>query len=341
MVGISLLTLVPGVFGGSATYARELLRSLGRVGGLEYVVFTPTLAPGESEGLPARVIAEYRASASMRGRLAAMGRASVRPGPIRRHFRDISVMHYPLTIMVPSAGLPSVTTVHDVLHVVHPELFSRPELLYRRLAYRRIAKAERVIVPSEYGSKVLGLGQARVIPHGVDHTTFSPADVPREPFLLYPADGYPHKNHARLVEAFRRLDPGLRLVLTGNHLDPAWAGGGVEVRGRVRTEELVDLLRRASALVFPSRHEIFGLPPLEAMACGCPVAAANAAALPEVCGDAAVLFDPESVDAIAAGIAEVLERGPELSVRGIERAAGFTWDACARAHDAVYRELGG
>ena len=177
---------------------------------------------------------------------------------------------------------------------------------------------------------MLGLGQARVIPHGVDHATFSPADVPREPFLLYPADGYPHKNHARLVEAFRRLDSGMRLVLTGNDLDPAWAGGGVEVRGRVGTAELVDLLRRASALVFPSRHEIFGLPPLEAMACGCPVAAANAAGLPEVCGDAAVLFDPESVDAIAAGIAEVLERGPELSAkRG--RARGRVHLGCVRA----------
>jgi glycosyltransferase involved in cell wall biosynthesis len=339
MVGISLLTYVPGVFGGSATYSRELLRSLARVGELDYVVFTPTLAPGESEGLPARVVAEYRSSASLRGRLAAMGRATVHPAPIRRHFRGVSVVHYPLTIMVPSAGLPSVATVHDVLHIVHPELFSRPERVYRRLAYRRIAQAERVIVPSEYGRSVLGRGD--VIPHGVDHATFFPADVPREPFLLYPADGYPHKNHAVLVQAFRRLDPGMRLVLVGNNLDPAWAGGGVEVRARVGTAELVDLLRRAAALVFPSRHEIFGLPPLEAMACGCPVAAADAAALPEVCGDAAVLFDPLSVDAVEAGLREVLVRGPELSAKGIEHAARFTWDACARAHDAVYRELGG
>src|SRR3954463_10255713 len=113
MVGISLLTLVPGVFGGSATYSRELLRSLGRVGTAEYVVFAPTLAVDASEGLPVRVVTEYRASASMRGRLAAMGLASVRPGPIRRHLRGVDVLHYPLTIMVPSVSVRTVTTVHD------------------------------------------------------------------------------------------------------------------------------------------------------------------------------------------------------------------------------------
>ena len=96
------------------------------------------------------------------------------------------------------------------------------------------------------------------------------------------------------------------------------------------------LYRRASCLVFPSLYEGFGLPPVEAMACGCPVAVATAGSLPEVCGDAAVLFDPLDPEAIAAGIDEALTRSEELSVRGPQRAAMFTWDETARAHDRIY-----
>ncbi|MEP7225696.1 MAG: glycosyltransferase, partial [Actinomycetota bacterium] len=94
--------------------------------------------------------------------------------------------------------------------------------------------------------------------------------------------------------------------------------------------------RRASALVYPSLYEGFGIPCLEAMACGCPVACSSVASLPEICGDAAVYFDPQAVEDIARGIDDVLERPHE---GGVAQAARFTWDACACEHDAVYREL--
>ena len=129
----------------------------------------------------------------------------------------------------------------------------------------------------------------------------APGDELREPFLLYPARNWPHKNHERLFHAFallRRVRPDLRLVLTGGG-HSASPPKGVEVHGHVTPEELVSLYRRASALVFPSLYEGFGQPPLEAMACGCPVASSNAGSLPEICGDAARLFDPEDVSAIA------------------------------------------
>ena len=101
-------------------------------------------------------------------------------------------------------------------------------------------------------------------------------------------------------------------------------------------DERISLYRRASALVFPSLYEGFGLPPIEAMACGCPVAASRAGSLPEVVGDAAVLFDPHDPAAISGGILEALARADELSALGPGRAATFTWDATARAHDRVY-----
>ena len=167
-------------------------------------------------------------------------------------------------------------------------------------------------------------------------------DVPRESFLLYPARPWPHKNHARLFEAFARVRdrrPELRLVLTGVGHDPGRLPAGVETLGGVSADELVSLYRRAAALVFPSLYEGFGLPPVEAMACGCPVAASNAGSLPEVVGDAAVLFDPHDPQAIAAGIDEALDRAGELASRGIERAERFTGDATARAHDRVYEAV--
>jgi glycosyltransferase involved in cell wall biosynthesis len=123
-------------------------------------------------------------------------------------------------------------------------------------------------------------------------------------------------------------------VLTG-----AGHEGLAESRGYVTREELADLYAQASALVFPSLYEGFGLPPLEAMASGCPVAASNAGALPEVCGDAARLFDPTSPDEIAAAVLDVLADPEPYARRGLERAAEFTWERSARAHEQVYREL--
>ena len=106
--------------------------------------------------------------------------------------------------------------------------------------------------------------------------------------------------------------------------------------GAVSSGQLASLYRTAACLVFPSLYEGFGLPPLEAMASGCPVAASNAGAIPEVCGDAAVLFDATDVAAMAAAIVEVDGRREELCERGLARAAQFTWDETARKHEAVY-----
>ena len=352
MIGISLLTLVPRLSGGSETYARELCRALARVGALQYRVFVPAIAPDASDGLPWSVVGGYRASRAMPGRIAAMSLAALRPGPLRRELEldRLDAIHFPLSVMLPPvAELPAATTVRDLQHEQHPEFFGRAELTYRKLVYgRTIRRSQIVVTISEHAREALlaryGLAQDRVraIHLGVDHDVFTPGDnVSRGRFLLYPARPWPHKNHARLFEAFARLRgerPELRLVLTGEG-DFGALPDNVEARGRVSRDELVDLYRRASALVFPSLYEGFGMPVLEAMACGCPVACSNATSLPEVAGEAARLFDPLDVDEIGAAFADVLDEPEPWVARGLERAKGFTWDACARAHEGVYREL--
>ena len=352
MVGISLLTLVPGVVGGSETYARELIRALARVGELEYRVFLPEIATDAADGLPQTTVTAYRARRSLPGRLTAMTLAAAHPGPVRRQLDldHLSGLHFPLTVMVPPVRRPpAATTILDLQHELFPRFFSRAELAYRRLAYRRSVRASRLIVAISAHVKetiVERLGvepeRVRVIHLGVDLARFRPDERERKPFLLYPANRWPHKNHERLFEAFaliRGERPDLTLVLTGAGHDGRPVPAGVVVRGHVPSDDLLELYRSASALVFPSLYEGFGQPPIEAMACGCPVAASRAGALPEVCGDAARYFDPLSPAAIAAAVLDVLARPDEWTARGIGRAALFTWDECARKHDELYREL--
>ena len=348
MVGIALLTLVPGELGGSENATRGLLRGLASAGTLDYRVFVPPVAPDAGEGLPTEVVSEYRRAHSLPERLAAMSLAAVRPGPIRRHFADAKLVHYPLTITIPPARVPRVVTLYDLQHLDLPQMFPRAERAFRALAYHRsVRSAARVVVSSAFvrdravGGLGIDPGLVRVIPFGIDHGRFFPGNEPREPFLLYPARAWPHKNHERLLHAFsllRRVRPDLHLVLTGGG-QLAAPPKGVEIRGHVTADELVSLYRRASALVFPSLYEGFGQPPLEAMACGCPVVCSNAGSLPETCGTAARYFDPEDVDQIADAVLEVLADPEPWRQRGLERAAGFTWERTALAHEGVYREL--
>jgi glycosyltransferase involved in cell wall biosynthesis len=349
-VGVSLLTLVPGLVGGSETYARELTRQLALVGSLDYTAFVPPIAPDAADGLETTVVGEYRSRRSTAGRIAAMSLASVRPGPIQRRFDEagLDAIHFPLSVMIPRVERPpAVTTVHDLQHEHYPRFFSRGELAYRRAVYGwTVARSRMLIAISEHARAALleryGLDAQRVrtIHLGIDHGRFSPGGGPREPFLLYPANRWRHKNHDLLFDGFALLRserPELRLVLTGTGHDRSPLPVGVESRGHVSPDALVDLYRSAACLVFPSLYEGFGLPPLEAMACGCPVAVSNATSLPEVCGDAAEYFDPSSAEDMAAAILRALEG--RLVERGLARAAGFTWDRCARAHDDVYRAL--
>ena len=336
MIAVALTTLVPGVSGGSEVYVRELLRSLEADAAFDYRVLVPPGAPDAGGGLPS-VVAGHDGPRPL-----ALLRSAFGP-PLR----DVDLVHYPLTVPVPRTRAPTVVTLHDLQHRDLPQLFSRSERAYRSVAYDRAARrADAVIVISEFvrgrALELLDLDPANVhvTPLGVDHAALRPGTGEREPFLYYPARPWPHKNHRTLFEALpliRRERPDLRLVLTGGELPRV--PDGVDALGHVPRARVIDLLQRASALVFPSLYEGFGLPPLEAMACATPVACSNAAALPEVVGDAARLFDPRDPRAIADATLEVLADPAPWVERGLARAAGFSWDATARATEDVYGGL--
>ncbi len=349
MIGISLLTLNPEAAGGTLTYVRGLVDALARTGELDYRVFVPSTAPDAGGALPATVVDALPAGGGRLGRAAVLARLALAPRRLRRALRpaELDAVHFPLSTMLPRLdGPPAATTIHDLQHEAFPRFFSRGQLRYRRHAYGAAIRHSRVVIAvSEFvrGELIerygLDADRVRAIRHGIDHGLFSPGGGPRQAFLLYPANLWPHKNHERLFRAFatvREERPGLRLVLTGANHGGVRLPPGVESRGHVSVDELVGLYRSAAALVYPSLYEGFGMPCLEAMACGCPVAAARVASLPEVCGEAAVYFDPRSVGSIAEGIRGVLD---EPASGGIEQAAGFRWERSAAEHDAVYREL--
>ena len=183
---------------------------------------------------------------------------------------------------------------------------------------------------------LLGLDPRRVevIHHGIDHAVFSrrptvsrasrSSSTPRARGRTRTTRGSSRRSRCSGASG-RSCGSCSRAAATS-----AAVPEGVEVRGHVAHEELGALIRRAAALVFPSLYEGFGQPPLEAMACGCPVACSDAASLPEVCGDAARYFHPDDPRQIADAVLDVLDASEEWSRRGLERARGFTWDARSR-----------
>ena len=345
-VAISMLTLVPGEMGGSESYARALCRALSARTEVEAVAFVSAAAQAAGEGLRTEVVKEVPPGGSQLAKLKGMTAGVLRRRSIRSRFDGIDVVHYPFTVPIPPLRLPRVVTLHDLQHLDLPEMFTWQKRLFRRHAYDQAARsADIVVVPSEFVREraiaLLDLDPARVlvVPHGLDHELFFPSDGAREAFILYPARPWPHKNHGRLLEAFELLQrdrPELTLVLTGGGTETLAGADGVVARGAVPLGELVELYRLAACVVFPSLYEGFGAPPLEAMACGAPVASSDRGSLPEVCGDAAVLFDPLDPEAIAAAVSDALDRADDLSRLGLAQSARFTWASSAEGHECAY-----
>jgi glycosyltransferase involved in cell wall biosynthesis len=357
--------MFPGRVGGAETYVRGLVGAFADGAGPELSTLLvsrhsgPAMEPFAGPSVAVRQVRSYRPGDSDITRLAAMAFAGAAPSLAARDVPDgLDLIHYPVTVPVPRVrGLPTVVSLFDIQHHDMPQLFSRAERAFRGWAYDGSARsAGEVITITRFSAERiverLGIEPARVHPiHlGIDHSKFTVDGPPPaieglpERYVYYPANAWPHKNHERLVEAFSRVeDPELHLVLTGSGHEPRPDDERRRVvrLGHVPAEAIPGLYRQAAALVFPSLYEGFGFPPIEAMACGCPVAASNVGAVAEVCGDAALLFDPADSDAITEAITEVTsDQGLRERLRstGLDHAARFTWAATAESHLSVYRQ---
>ena len=265
------------------------------------------------------------------------------------------------------SGTPQITVVHDLLPLAFPAEYPRQQYYFRYFVPRILRSSRLVVTDSQFTRRAvidrygLSPGHVRVVYPGHNPDVYqangsSPqSGSSDDQYVLYVGNLLPHKNVLGLLDAvaiLRRRRP-VRLVIRGEGR-PTYVRAvraRVEMLGMERvvsflgytTEKTMrDLYSRAACLVLPSLGEGFGLPVLEAMACGVPVLASNVSSLPEVVGDAGVLVDPQDVDAIAREMArlwqdEALRR--ELAARGIERARSFSWERTASQTLSVYTRL--
>jgi glycosyltransferase involved in cell wall biosynthesis len=263
------------------------------------------------------------------------------------------------------APCPSVLTLHDLLPLTLPGAFGGRRQKLAFLASQGLAlwRARRIIAVSHATRAALGgawhpaLARTQVIHEGVE-PRFAPAPPGAAPeardYLLHVGGREPRKNLATLFAAYGAAAPGLPLHLTGRADTlgpadqialaalPARLRARVVFLGAVPDAALPALYRGARLLLFPSRGEGFGFPALEAMACGTPVIASRAGSLPELCGDAAWLVDPDDLGGLATAISALLAdpfTAARLAVAGLARAALFPWHRCVAATRALYRDL--
>ena len=316
---------------GDETYVSNLLRELPRVApDLRFAAITrhPELVPAGVEPLtlPAR-LQEVRMAWSL-------------PRLLRQLKPELA--HFQHALPLGWTGR-TVVTLHDLSFETDPTSMGLLDrITFRLVVPRATRRADHVLVVSERTRRDVerhyGLPTAKVTvtPNGVD-PHFSPGGG-RGDFLLFVGAIQRRKDPLAALAAARAV--GMQLVVVGPEKEPALAAelraGGAELRGYVDKDELADLYRSAAALVLPSRFEGFGLPVLEAMACGTPVVAAPEPALREVAGDAAVYA--ENGD-FAGAVRLALADRERLSSAGIERAKLFSWEETARRTADVYRKV--
>jgi O-antigen biosynthesis alpha-1,2-mannosyltransferase len=259
----------------------------------------------------------------------------------------LDVLHCP-TIRAPvRSPVPLVVTIHDLAVLRHPETFNRWTRSWSRLTLPHVARgARRIVAVSDFTRRelveVLGVDEerVRVVRNGVG-PPFSPeGEVAEGEYILAVSTLEPRKNLARLVEGFRQAELGLELRVAGA---PGWGhvpveGEQVRLLGEVGDAELAALYRGAACVAYVSFYEGFGLPVLEALACGAPVVTARGGACEEVAAGAAELVDPFDPDDIAAGLRRAAGRRDELRALGLARARELTWERTARETLAVYEE---
>jgi glycosyltransferase involved in cell wall biosynthesis len=245
-----------------------------------------------------------------------------------------------------SSPCPFVFTIHDLIHL-H---LSGESSLFKRAYYQFVVRpaahrARAVLTDSEFSRgqilewSGLSADRVKVVWCGVDETFSPQGEVynPGFPYLFTVVNDKLHKNFAGLLEAFARSGLAQEIKLIVNRKPDPWVArvaelgleGSVVFQGMISDAELPSFYRGATAFVFPSLYEGFGLPPLEAMACGVPVLASNRTSIPEVVGDAGVLIDPQDLEVFAGQLRRIVEDSElrkRLSMDGPVRAKSFTWD---------------
>jgi glycosyltransferase involved in cell wall biosynthesis len=363
-VGLNALHLVPGETGGSEIYARSLIPALALADReLGLVVFAGREAEPALRAEPwADSVRVMRLPVSARSRSRRVLAEQVLLGIAARR-AGIGLLHNLFTTAPALPGVPQVTTIHDLIYRRYPEahagLLDRGLALLVPLAARRsrrliaVSQATRTdiveflsVPPERVDVTYEGPGMAEVeapVPEQELRRRFELGDAP---LLLTVSAKRPHKNLERLFAAFAQLEaehppilvvPGYPTVFEQNLRSRAAAtsaGARIRFTGWVDDATLDGLYRAASCFVFPSLAEGFGLPVLEAMIRGAPVACSNATSLPEVAGDAALYFDPMDTRAIAQAVRQILEDGDlreRLRRAGFEQARRFSWEGTARA----------
>ena len=340
---------------GVRRYTRELF---GAMAGLEGVdVVAAGTAPGAD--LPPGVTSAA-ASASLPTNVGWM----ISGLPRAARSAKLDVFHAPSYTAPLGGPRPLVLTIHDISYERHPEWYPYHRDPARRAFYRWSARtADRIITDSEFSKQEIAAGYSldpdriAVVPLAAGSRFTPAADAPpaSSPYLLHVGDLHPRRNLAVAVRALKRLRArredlrAVRLVLAGvdrgagaaliENCSPEDARM-IELAGTVSEDALLQLYRGATGLVYPSLYEGFGLPLLEAMACGTPVIASRAASIPEVTGDAAVLRDPNDDAGWAEAIESVFDPAVARRLRsaGLDRASAFTWQRAAATTVDVYRQ---
>lgn len=365
-IGLNLLYLIPGVVGGTETYAASLIDALGALPERhDYVLFTNREAAERFPGLPdnfRQVVCGVHATRRAARYAYEQG---LLPAQVAR--AGIDVLHSLGYVGPLRVGARHVVSVPDLNFIGHAEAMPAGK---RRILGRFVRwsaqRADHVITISEFSrgqiANFLGPGSAERIT--VTHLAGRPRPADdglgteavrarygiRGPYIIAFASSSPHKNISRLVEAFRAIadDVPHTLVLVGHLPARADRGGHAAAAERVITtgyvpdSDVLPLLRGADLFAFPSLYEGFGLPLLDAQASGVPVVCSTAGSLPEIAGDGAICFDPRRVDEIAGSMRRVLADpvlAHTLRARGSANERRFSWAHTAAQTLAVYRQI--